>query len=64
MTTDAAFTAEAFRLGLKKMPLTADEANRAQELLRWLVRDRERLAHLAKWRREQVKDLTAVVMDG
>ena len=64
MSTDAAYAAEALRLGTKRMALTGDEANRAQELLRWLVRDRERLVHLSKWRRDQVAQLTAVVMDG
>ena len=64
MPTDRAIVAEASRLGFKRMALTGDEANRAQELLRWLVRYRERLVQLSKWRHGQVQDLAAVVMDG
>ncbi len=64
MPSDTALLSDAFHLGCKKMPLTADEANQAQELLRWLVRDRVRLLRLSRWRREQMGDLATVVMDG
>lgn len=47
MATEDAIVVEAFRLGTKRQALTGDEANRAQELLRWLVRDRWRLVEVA-----------------
>lgn len=62
--SDRVIIGRALKLGEQKMPLTANQANQAQKLLRWMARDRERLLKLSEWRRDQMVHLSEVVMDG